>query len=75
MPGIDGPELQRRLNAEGLGVPIIFVTADGTLRRRLIEAGAIDLLHKPFAANSLLAALETAVGRHELASYGDLGAM
>jgi CheY-like chemotaxis protein len=63
MPGIDGLELQRRLNAEGVHVPIIFITAhdDAAVRRRAIEGGAINLLHKPFAAAELLATVQTAV--------------
>lgn len=62
MPGIDGLELQRRLNTEGFRVPIIFITAhdDGPLRRRVIEAGAVDMLNKPFAASALLATVDTA---------------
>jgi len=70
MPGIDGPELQRRLNAEGFRVPIIFITAhdDGPVRRRVIEAGAVDLLNKPFAASTLLATVETALGGQEAPS-------
>jgi len=67
MPGIDGLELQRRLNADGFRVPIVFITAhgDGTLRRRAIEAGAVDLLDKPFAASTLLATVESALGGRE----------
>jgi CheY-like chemotaxis protein len=63
MPGIDGLELQRRLNAEGVHVPIIFITAhdDAAVRRRAIAGGAINLLHKPFAAAELLATVQTAV--------------
>lgn len=70
MPGIDGLELQRRLNVEGFRVPIIFITAhaDGPLRSRVIEAGAVDLLNKPFAASTLLATVETALGGHEVPS-------
>jgi CheY-like chemotaxis protein len=64
MPGIDGLELQRRLNAEGFRVPIIFITAHGDepLRCRVIAEGAVDLLDKPFAASALLATVETALG-------------
>lgn len=67
MPGIDGLELQRRLNAEGFRVPIIFITAhgDGLLRRRVIEEGAVDLLDKPFDASTLLETVETALRGHE----------
>lgn len=65
MPGIDGLELQRRLNEGGSRVPIIFITAhdDGPLRQRAVEAGAVDLLQKPFDAGQLLATLQIAGGR------------
>jgi len=68
MPGIDGLELQRRFHATGIRVPIIFITAhdDGSLRRRVIEAGAVDLLHKPFGAKALLASVQTALGQSNI---------
>jgi FixJ family two-component response regulator len=63
MPHIDGLELQHRLNAEGVHVPIIFITAhdDAAIRRRAIEGGAITFLHKPFAAAELPETVQTAV--------------
>lgn len=69
MPGIDGLELQRRLNASGAGVPIIFVTAhdDITNRRQALAAGALDFLCKPFDAGALVAAVENARSRRESA--------
>ena len=51
MPGMDGFELQSHLAAAGCRIPIIFITAypdEGTNRIRALEAGAIDLLYKPF---------------------------
>jgi len=64
MPGIGGPELQHRLNAVDIRVPIIFITGlnDGPLRRRVIEAGAVDLLNKPLDTSILLATVATALG-------------
>src|SRR5882762_2379161 len=52
MPGIDGLELQRRLNAAESLIPIIFVTAhdNRTNRRKAIQAGAVDFFGKPFDA-------------------------
>jgi FixJ family two-component response regulator len=63
MPGIDGLELQRRLNEAESLVPIIFVTAhdDATKRRAAIEAGAVDFFRKPFDANAFVAAVEAAL--------------
>ena len=67
MPGIDGLELQRRLNVEECHVPVIFVTAhdDKTNRRNALEAGARAVFHKPFDAHELVAAIQSALGRRE----------
>lgn len=63
MPGIDGPELQVRLNSRPSRVPIIFITAhdDGPVRDRVLRAGAVDVLNKPFAPAALLSTLQAAV--------------
>ena len=65
MPGMDGLELQRRLNAENSLVPIIFVTAhdDDMRRRQAMEAGAVDFFRKPFEANALVEAVQAALCR------------
>ena len=61
LPGLSGLELQQRLNAEGRGVPIVFITAYGDDQAcdRALRAGAIAFLQKPFEEQSLL----DAVGR------------
>jgi CheY-like chemotaxis protein len=70
MPGMDGLELQRRLNASQSDIPIIFVTAhdDATSRRSAIAAGAIDFLSKPFQASTLVATVRTALTSRALGS-------
>ena len=65
MPGMSGLELQRTLNARGLLIPTIFITAHGDAEMRLqaMRAGALEFLAKPFNDEALLdtvrAALET----------------
>ena len=63
MPGMDGLELQRRLNASDFVVPIIFISAheDGNSRQLAMEAGAVTFFQKPFVASDLLAAVEAAL--------------
>lgn len=63
MPVTSGPELQATLNARGIAVPIVFMTArgDDALRRRLVAAGALDVLDKPFDVEHLLALVAGAV--------------
>lgn len=63
MPGMSGPALQEELSRRQQAIPIIFITAQGddTLRPRLLEAGAVECLFKPFSATALRAAVDTAL--------------
>jgi two-component system, LuxR family, response regulator FixJ len=63
MPGMDGPELQLRLNSGHSRIPIVFITAhdDGPLRERVRRAGAAAVLNKPFAPTTLLATIRMAL--------------
>lgn len=63
MPGMTGLDLQAKLVAEGNRIPIIFITAYGNtrMRRQALEAGAIELLGKPFDDESLLGSVRTAL--------------
>ncbi len=64
MPGLSGIDLQRRLIAQGVHMPTIFITAfpeEGT-RTRALTAGAVGYLGKPFSEESLLKCLDTALG-------------
>jgi FixJ family two-component response regulator len=67
MPGIGGPELQRRLVAEHINTPIIFITAHGDreVSAEMLTSGATALLRKPFSQESFLAALRSALDRDE----------
>ena len=68
MPGMDGLELQRKLKESHTGVPIVFLTAhdDARNRRLAMDNGAVDFLCKPFEANSLVNAVETALTRQSV---------
>ena len=65
MPGMSGVELQRRLLSRGYGLPIIFVTAfpDEGIKARVLEAGAVCFLTKPFDGPTLIKYLDTALKR------------
>ena len=65
MPGMSGVELQRRLLSRGHGLPIIFVTAfpDEGIKARVLEAGAVCFLTKPFDGPTLVKYLDTALKR------------
>lgn len=65
MPGIDGIELQRRLIAGGVRLPVIVMTGHGdiALAVEAMKAGAIDFIEKPFDDEVLIAAIKTALAR------------
>lgn len=56
LPGISGGQLQKRLSEAGFTIPVIFISAEATeeIRQRVIQAGAVGLLSKPFSIDSLL---------------------
>jgi FixJ family two-component response regulator len=66
MPGMSGPALQQEVSRRGSRIPIVFITAQGdeSLRPRLLEAGAIDCLIKPFSEAALLGAVTRALRTH-----------
>jgi FixJ family two-component response regulator len=61
---ITGIELARQLKAEGFKYPVIFITArdDEQVRRQAQAAGCVAFLIKPFAAKSLIDAINLATG-------------
>ena len=63
MPGMSGPALQMELLRRQQAIPIVFITAHGdeTVRPRVLEAGAVECLFKPFSATALRAAVDTAL--------------
>ena len=63
MPGMTGPELQSELKVRGHDIPIVFITAnrDDSLRRGVLEQGAVEFLHKPFSDTALFNALQSAL--------------
>ena len=56
MPGIDGLQLLRSLNNQGIDVPVIVMTAFAKVDDAVIamREGAIDYLSKPFSTETLL---------------------
>jgi FixJ family two-component response regulator len=64
MEGMTGFELQDKLEADRLAIPIIFMTAhdDSATRERIERSGAAGYLGKPFDGQALLDAILRVAG-------------
>lgn len=60
MPGIDGYQLLRRIASEWPQLPVLIMTAYGSISNAVeaIRNGAVDFLEKPFSTERLIAAVE-----------------
>ncbi|MDP1832374.1 MAG: sigma-54 dependent transcriptional regulator [Geothrix sp.] len=63
MPGMDGLQLTARLKAVDPGLPVLLITAFGSLEsaREAMRLGAFDFLSKPFSPDELTTALNKAL--------------
>ncbi len=63
MPRMSGPELQTKLLALSAKIPIIFISGHGDvpLAVRIMKAGAVDFLTKPFNDQVLLESINRAL--------------
>jgi two-component system response regulator FixJ len=77
MPGIDGLDLQRRLKALGVHLPVIIMTghADVPLAVEAMKAGAVDFIEKPFDDEVLLSAIRVALDRYNALDHQDAEAI
>ena len=72
LPGLDGWKLIETARGEGIGTPIVVVSARGTEHDRVhaLEIGADDFLVKPFSMQELVARVRAAArrggGTHEI---------
>jgi len=64
MPGMSGLEVKQQLDARGLRVPTVFVTAhaEDQVQPHLLAAGAIAILPKPVDQQQLLRLVQRAIG-------------
>ena len=62
MPGVDGLEVQRRLNEREAALPVIIVTGHGDIAMAVqaMRAGALDFIEKPVRRDRLLEAVARA---------------
>jgi FixJ family two-component response regulator len=69
LPGLNGLELQTRIAANQLEMPIIFITGHGDVPTtvRAMKAGAAEFLTKPFLDQVLVDAIQSALERSRAA--------
>ena len=62
LPGMTGVEFQEKLARLDIHIPIIFMTAhaDVPMVRKVMKAGAVEFLTKPFQKEELLCAIQQA---------------
>jgi two-component system OmpR family response regulator len=65
LPDLDGFEVQRRLGADGLRVPILFLTARDATEDKIhgLTMGADDYVTKPFSLEELVARVRAVLRR------------
>jgi len=69
LPDLNGLELQKRVAADRIDMPIIFITGYGDVPMsvRAMKAGAAEFLTKPFGDDVLLSAIQNAIDRSQAA--------
>jgi FixJ family two-component response regulator len=69
LPDLNGLELQKRIAADRVDLPIIFITGHGDVPMTVqaMKAGAIEFLTKPFGDDVLLSAIRDAIERSRAA--------
>ena len=67
MPGMDGVSLLKKLRANGITTPALFLTAKTETYQKIegLDAGADDYLPKPFATGELLARVRAMLRRKD----------
>jgi two-component system NtrC family response regulator len=68
LPGISGIELLKRIQIEFPGIPVIVVTAYGTVQSAVnaMKAGAYDYITKPIHGHELSGLVKCALSQHRL---------
>jgi len=69
LPDMNGLELQARVAAERVDMPVIFITSDGDIPMtvRAMKAGALEFMTKPFDDEVLLCAIRSGLERSQTA--------
>jgi FixJ family two-component response regulator len=75
LPDLNGLDLQNRVTADRMTMPIIFLTGHGDVPMtvRAMREGAFEFLTKPWHEDVLRAAIRNAIGRSEAAMRSEAG--
>jgi two-component system OmpR family response regulator len=70
MPDIDGLEVVRRMRAENIWIPVMFLTARDAVEDKIagLTVGGDDYIAKPFSLDELVARVRAMVRRNHLAT-------
>lgn len=73
LPDLDGLEVTRRLRADGIRVPVLFLTARDALEDKLagLTVGGDDYVTKPFALAEIIARVRVILRRANVDSEND----
>jgi FixJ family two-component response regulator len=73
LPDLNGLDLQKRIGADRIDMPIIFITGHGDVPMTVqaMKAGAVEFLTKPFGDEVLLSAIRDAIERSHAALEDD----
>ena len=72
MPGLDGMALLKRLSVEYPDVPVVMITAHGSVDNAVeaVKLGAFDYLEKPFEQEQIRQVVAKAINTHALRAPG-----
>jgi len=73
LPDVDGTEVCRRLRAQGVRTPVLFLTARDATEDKVggLTAGGDDYVTKPFSLDELVARIHAVLRRTSLAQSAD----
>jgi len=71
MPGMDGMEVLRQIVKEWPGLPVIVITAYGTIESAVeaMKIGAVDFVQKPFSHDEIRELAASVLGREQEDEY------
>ncbi len=72
LPDLDGLEVTRRLRADGIRVPVLFLTARDAVEDKVagLTVGGDDYVTKPFALAEIVARVHAILRRHRERARG-----